>query len=78
MATPEYCVIFYKTQYYSLKKIAMKKIWLLAIASTLTLASMATPLKHGKNKSCKKCTQKVCTPICKEKAGCAKMHCNQG
>ena len=54
----------------------MKKIWLLAIAGSLTIGAMATPLKHGKRK-CKNCTQKVCTPGCKEKTGCAKMNCNQ-
>lgn len=54
----------------------MKKIWLLAIAGSLTLASMAAPLKHSKQKSCKNCAQKVCTPACKEKADCAKMGCN--
>ncbi len=53
----------------------MKKIWLLAIASGLTLASMAAPFKHSKHKSCKKCTQKVCTPVCKSQSGCASMSC---
>lgn len=68
---------FIETLLFHSKNYIMKKIWLLAIASSLTLASMATPLKHGKHKSCKNCTQKVCTPVCKEKAGCAKMSCNQ-
>jgi len=54
----------------------MKKIWLLVIASSLTLASMATPLKHSKHKGCKHCTQKVCTPVCQQQSGCAKMSCS--
>ncbi|WP_202552069.1 hypothetical protein [Ginsengibacter hankyongi] len=53
----------------------MKKIWLLAIAGSLSLASMAAPSGHGKQKSCKNCTQKVCTPACSDKAGCAKLGC---
>ncbi len=54
----------------------MKKIWLLAIATILTMGAMATDLKHVKRKKCKDCTQKVCTPVCKTKTGCIKMSCN--
>ena len=54
----------------------MKKIWLLAIANSLTIGAMATDLGHGKRK-CKNCTQKVCSPVCKEKTGCPKMSCDK-
>ena len=54
----------------------MRKIWLLAIATSLSMGAMATGLKHGKPKQCKDCTQKVCTPVCKKKTGCIKMSCN--
>ncbi|MDQ6763312.1 MAG: hypothetical protein M3015_11900 [Bacteroidota bacterium] len=54
----------------------MKKIWLLVIASSMTVGAMATNGRHVKHK-CKSCTQKVCTPACKDKAGCSKMSCDK-
>ena len=55
----------------------MKKIWLLAIASALTIGGMAKDRNHGKRK-CKSCTEKVCKPACKGKVNCASMHCDKG
>jgi hypothetical protein len=51
----------------------MNKIFLLALAAVLTIgtAAYASGNPKGKQKECKSCTQKVCTPACKA-------HCGQG
>lgn len=57
----------------------MKNIFLLALATALTLGQAAHASdkpKHAK-KACKDCTEKVCTPACKDHCGqgrCAKAH----
>ena len=51
---------------------------LAVMAGCLAIAATASVKKpHGKKHQCTHCTQKVCTPACKEKTGCARMSCNQ-
>jgi hypothetical protein len=55
----------------------MNKIFLLALAGLLTIgtAAYASGNPKGKQKECKSCTQKICTPDCKAHCGkgcCAK------
>ncbi len=55
----------------------MKNIFLLALATILTVGQAAYATgkpKHAKS-ACKNCTEKVCTPACKDQCGqgcCAK------
>ncbi|HYM95527.1 MAG TPA: hypothetical protein VET23_15420 [Chitinophagaceae bacterium] len=53
----------------------MKKILMLALASTLTMGAFATDHKPKKQKDCKHCTQQKCTPDCKKQGGCSKSTC---
>jgi hypothetical protein len=57
----------------------MKNIFLLALATVLTVgqAAHATGKPKQVKKACKNCTEKVCTPACKDHCGqgcCAKTH----
>jgi hypothetical protein len=61
------------------QKMYMKNIFLLALATALTVGQAALASdkpKHAK-KACRDCTEKVCTPACQDHCGkgcCAKAH----
>jgi len=57
----------------TIKKLIMKNIFLLALATALTVgqAAYATGKPQHAQKACKDCKGKVCTPACKD-------HCGQG
>jgi len=49
----------------------MKNIFLLALATALTVGQAAYATGKPHQKACKDCKEKVCTPACKD-------HCGQG
>lgn len=56
----------------------MKKILMVAFLSFLTVGVFATDkTKNKKQHKCENCTQKKCTPACKDKTGCAQKSCSK-